>query len=447
MITYTSLDIIKRAMELADLENSDFISFREKLSALNEAYTTVYQKALDIGTNSFVKKIEISERAIQLPEDFYQLKAVYLKTNDFNRVPILRRPINQSTGTLSYDMENGNITINGQNGGSFIIEYYPVPVSLTFPNEKKKVTTDYDIIDAYDDLFLTVEEVDIEYSSPEGTYTQKENRYVVKSFTDTDIDIVIYAIGQHTGEDTDFYPIYMDKEYVVFYNADDFFIFNINNGDWDQLSRGAFCPIVYKEKLLVYNDADKEVTLFHGNKVFNYDIQNFEDTMCAFLDNSMQNITVITMDPSTSELILKRNETTLTLNRQIHLFCIKDETLYVFTDSDYFVMFDIATGMVEEFYKDEVYIKAVSFNDDNGYGYLTSKYMKKYMTSFFENTILNFPNNMYFNYMSYLLAMLFKQKQGGDITTLASLAATAEETFINSLPVDRFGSVRITNVY
>ena len=32
MIIYTSSDIIKRATQLADLENSDFISFSEKIA-------------------------------------------------------------------------------------------------------------------------------------------------------------------------------------------------------------------------------------------------------------------------------------------------------------------------------------------------------------------------------------------------------------------------------
>ena len=80
MITYTSSDIIKRATQLADLENSDFISFSEKIALLNESYVKLYQILVNKGDNNFIRLIKTNSTIIELPPDFWQLKSVTLNT-------------------------------------------------------------------------------------------------------------------------------------------------------------------------------------------------------------------------------------------------------------------------------------------------------------------------------------------------------------------------------
>ena len=70
MITYTSSDIIKRATQIADLENSDFISFNEKIALLNESYVALYQKLINKGDNALLRYINTNKRIIDLPQDF-----------------------------------------------------------------------------------------------------------------------------------------------------------------------------------------------------------------------------------------------------------------------------------------------------------------------------------------------------------------------------------------
>ena len=50
---YKTSDIITKALQIADLTNSDFISWYEKVSMINDAYTMLYQKLIDIGDGSF----------------------------------------------------------------------------------------------------------------------------------------------------------------------------------------------------------------------------------------------------------------------------------------------------------------------------------------------------------------------------------------------------------
>ena len=95
MIRYNASDVIKKAKQLADLENSDFISWNESITLLNDAYQNIYQKSINKGNNDFVRVIQTSEKCINLPRDFYQLKALTIK-QDRLYSPILRRPQNCS---------------------------------------------------------------------------------------------------------------------------------------------------------------------------------------------------------------------------------------------------------------------------------------------------------------------------------------------------------------
>lgn len=73
-------DIINRAKELADLQNSDFIGWKENVSLLNEAYNKLYTELINHKDKYFIKEvntdnlelIETKENEViyKLPEDF-----------------------------------------------------------------------------------------------------------------------------------------------------------------------------------------------------------------------------------------------------------------------------------------------------------------------------------------------------------------------------------------
>ena len=90
----------------------------------------------------------------------------------------------------------------------------------------------------------------------------------------------------------------------------------------------------------------------------------------------------------------------------------------------------------------------VGFDKQTGYGYYYFLGNSKIVIhSFLEDTELNFPNNMFFNYLAYSLALSFKVKQGSDISAFMPLLETAENTFYDSLTKDDWSFTRITNVY
>lgn len=47
-MTQTTKDIINRAKRIADLENSDFITYNEQIQMLNDCYNEVYKKTISV---------------------------------------------------------------------------------------------------------------------------------------------------------------------------------------------------------------------------------------------------------------------------------------------------------------------------------------------------------------------------------------------------------------
>ena len=124
MLTYSSSDIIKRSMQLADLENSDFISDYEKVALLNEAWTIIYQKIINANDKTWIKRIRAYD-GMPLPCDLYQMSALYI---DRSREQILKRNSSQKYG---YELI-GNVLYLSDNykGKEITMEYYSVPKSL-----------------------------------------------------------------------------------------------------------------------------------------------------------------------------------------------------------------------------------------------------------------------------------------------------------------------------
>lgn len=167
MLTYRASDIIKRAMQIADLENSSFISYDEQLALLNEAYVTLYQKAIDADTRAFVKVLRTTSNRIQMPVDFYQLKSVCIDINGYLQ-PLTRRPADQNLHTLSYEMTGNELNVYGSFSGEIRIEYIPQPKTITFPPLESNAKSD--LVDANNEAVDIDQLEDTVLNFPNSTY-------------------------------------------------------------------------------------------------------------------------------------------------------------------------------------------------------------------------------------------------------------------------------------
>ena len=125
---YNISDIVKAAKQIADLENSDFISWNENIRLLNEAWTAVHQKLINKGDFTFVNEMNITKEQ-PLPEDFYQVLSVL----DNYNTPIGRYSIGMNDSQVWYKIINNKLILNGLNSAK--LTYFTKPQFLTFPAE------------------------------------------------------------------------------------------------------------------------------------------------------------------------------------------------------------------------------------------------------------------------------------------------------------------------
>ena len=137
----TTNEIIKRAQQLADLENSSFISWRENVNLLNEAYKDAYQKAINANIKYWLKDWILKDgvnkgqnvTCYKLPKDFYTLYSINEVGTGRN---LFRKSINECADGFKYDIENGELLIYGAMRKDIVVKYYKVPDTLYYKGDE-----------------------------------------------------------------------------------------------------------------------------------------------------------------------------------------------------------------------------------------------------------------------------------------------------------------------
>lgn len=416
MITYSASDIVRRAMSLADIENSDFITFSDKITLLNEAYQTLYQKGLNKDVNAFVRYINTRDKIIQLPRDFYQLKAVTLGRDKDVRV-ILRRPANASFNTLSYDMINNTLQINGEtSGGTICVEYFPVPATLTLPNVTKNLELQ-NVLDMHKDIYLEQVDTDVYIKTLD---------YVKKVELAKTPPVAIPRL-----------LIHMEDDFITFSDSITQYLFDLNT---EQITETNLPVVIYNHRTYLYDSTNKKLLIPNLNVAV-------ED-----LDIDLHNCTINILSEDKTKYVGQNYNDGLFINGNPQSFSASkmfywNDLVYLSNGSALLVVYHFDKDYIENTLLDEAIVSIVDIDDNTGYGYLGKRLNNYNLVSFFDDTQLNFPNNTYFVFMSYLLAFAFKSKQGSDTSQLAVQLERAEETFYDTLARDDWNSTRITNVY
>ena len=419
MITYSASDIVRRAMSLADIENSDFITFSDKISLLNEAYQTLYQKSLNKDVNAFVRYINTRDKVIQLPRDFYQLKAVTLGRDKDVKV-ILRRPANASFNTLSYDMANNTLQINGEtSGGTICVEYFPVPTTLTFPNVTKNLELQ-NVLDMHKDIYLEQDDTGVYIKTLGDTDYVKKVEFV----TPPSVDIPKLLI-------------HMEDDFITFSDSVTQYLFDLNT---EQVTETNLPVVIYNHKTYLYDSTSKKLLIPSINVAV-------ED-----LEIDLHNCTISVLSEDKTKYVGQNYNGGLFINGTHQDFSASkmfywNDLVYLSNGSALLAIYHFDRDFTENTLLDEAVISIVGIDDNTGYGYLGKRLNNYSLVSFFDDTQLNFPNNTYFVFMSYLLAFAFKAKQGSDTSQLAMQLERAEETFYDTLARDDWNPTRITNVY
>ena len=103
MLHYKASEIVSRAMTLANIQNSSFVSAQENRQVINDAFWALYQIMIDAGEVEMLKTVKhpvFTEGEYKLPDDFYQLYSV----KDHYGNGVLRKNKNTIKNGKCYDI-------------------------------------------------------------------------------------------------------------------------------------------------------------------------------------------------------------------------------------------------------------------------------------------------------------------------------------------------------
>jgi hypothetical protein len=425
MFNMKTSDLFKRAKQLADLEGSDFISWNEAVSCINESNVGLYEKLISMGDNSFVKSYRTTKEEEELPEDFWQLKGVWLWNNG-NLQTINRRADNNGVHHLSYELRNGKLYLFG-NPNDVLVEYFPKPEKLYFKPHDVAISLDATSVclDCHKHTFLcetedeeeheTLSIIDLDGIKTSKDFLQIAHTDIVRAFITenfvfviTENDMTIYDImSGYSAITTDYAPLITEsgKEFLVETETGNIKYFHVGNGSLT----------AHTVKETVFSD---------GN--FYVSDDNLEDIYFV-VDNDLYH----------NEIQLDTGDPKHMIYSEGKCYCLADTGFFVI-ENDEIKIIEGSTGLNVGF---------IGIDERTGYGYCTKKFGAYYVCPYCEDTPLNYPNSTYFQIISYILAIAFKSKQGADITLLQNQLAMIEQTFEETLGSDAFQFPRMGNVY
>lgn len=419
MIKYKTSDLYKRALQLADLEGSNFISWNEASSLINESYIGLYQKLINMGDNSFVKSFKIGRGKTELPKDFWQLKGVYLWNNG-NLQTINRRADNNSIHFTSYELRNGSIELFGS-AEDVLVEYYPTPMTLYFPPKEIEIDLSElpegaEVLDCHEHIFL--------YSK-----NSLLNVYDLDGLKSCESGL---SVGDFN---------YITKDYVISIDSGVMSLYNLASGASGTISSGY--PVINEsgDLFIFKNDKLYEILGISDSTINTKEIKSIQFDTNGILyvcDDNFEKF--YTVDDENDVIDLSNPEVDVIAEKIVY----KNNRCY-FLGNQFGYIENGETILLGSNVGKEVGF--ISINERTGYGYTTKKYNKYFVCSYLEDTELNFPNSFYYQILSYLLAISFKCKQGADITLLSQQLAMAEQTFEDTLGSDSFQYPRMGNVY
>ena len=378
----TASKLITRAKQIADVANTDFLSYDELVDYLNVSFKNVYQTIIQYNLNVFTVEANLvgSSGVYKLPFDCYQIKSV---KNPYTGVEIPRKADSESMYGSHYEIVNDNLVL-GPSCGPVTITYWRKPYFLTFPNATLETNynkaEDTEVLDVCKDAILVKD---------------AENKYYIKSLlTDSKLDLSFI-------EPNEYEKMYLGNNFIV----------GINGSAY-------------------------EVKDFYGNLVFHGEI-----TADYFIKSDDGLIYIGVLDTDKVNILELDNVTEVTsikfTSKPENIICIDNEFYFVEKDAMPVGIFDCRPAYTtpdknlhlinDQFDRSRDIIEFVSVPTIGklictNYGFLD---FSGKLYSNVPDTQLSFPNNLFFDCISYDLAIRFLCKMNADSSGVENLNRNA----------------------
>lgn len=421
---YTADQIVKRAYNLADIKDTDFISHEETTQYLNDSYTEVVNSIIDKGDKQFVREVVLSGNGYgpfteyEMPDDLYIIHS--MKTAQGSLIP--RAPVGSGECDGSYEIINNKIRLYGTSYGNIIMTYWVKPCYITYPD--KDITIPYasgDIISSASDSVLlsdgtiynvvtgdviaklTLDTDNYDYYLGNGHYVEDPKNGSTVSWKDylgATIDSVTFVGGTFP----DHYFIY-DSNYNVVMSVeanDDSQLLSIGNRQICAIPAGYKTLAVYSDKVLLLKDLGDGTFIYAVYDKRSKSVIETDDKVQMFKDN-IDAVPVPNFDNLNSAL---HNGALIIINR------------------DYSV--DV----------EELDIPALYYFKYLKYGVVCSNGTDFYVMSRYPDTEFNFPNEVLYSLVAANLGLKLLAKQNADSSGLKELYQNMYNVYCDSLSQD-----------
>lgn len=382
---YTAKRIIERALNLADLTNTDFLSHQELTDYLNDSWKSLYQLFINSSDKQFVCEAALKQSGgvseYCLPEDLHQIHS--LKDRISGRV-YLRATVNAAPVQGTYEIVNNKIRLYGISG-DLVLTYYKTPTYISLPDKTIKLELEGNILSTSGNNILL---------ESGAIYDVLNQEKIGEVTVNEQVEQVVLCKGFVI------YKIKVGDDYYVLYSS-------------------------YKDNQLFLKKLDTDFTLLN-------DGYYWDGSQVWFKDESM-------FDSDTGDIYITSNKDII-LRKDI-------KEIPMFNDQETFL------STVQPIMYEGENLTATKLNIDYfdllgvvDYGYIITDGTDKYLVSYVPDTLLNFPNQLYFELIAAECAMRFLLKQNADITGLQNIYNNMANSYKNSLSQNG-AYPRITNIY
>lgn len=413
MKKYKASELIEKALNIADISNTDFLTHKENIEYINDAWKSVYQWLINKGDKQFVEEVELSGGGsngyveYELPDNFYQMLS--LKSSNGFIVP--RKAESESLNSATYEIVNNRLRLYGCTS-NLILTYYVNPIWITYPDRPIEVES---------------------LSYPDEVYTSFNNSVLVYNETDETFILKNVITGETIADLTFMYDLggnpFVANGHVGVHNGTTLTVYDYSGNEINTASNidsafvlgGMVCYLkgghIYDFDSLDLATNENAVNIVGGKGIEDYFYKDSEGHLIHYLYGE---------------------ETE---------YDIENVAKVIYHDDYYTVETSEAAGVyVTEDFKTLTKIQvpgAIKAVLSYGVLYYNGFYN---IISTYEDTEFNFPNELYVSLLACDLASRYLMKMNADSSGVDNLYEHMRTTFMNTLTQDG-NYTRITNVY
>ena len=390
---YTASEIVERALDVADIQNTDFLSYREKTKYLNDAWRNVYQTIINYNLDVFTIRAQLigNGGVYPLPFDCYQIKAV---KNPITGSLIPRKAESESVLGPYYEIVNNTLVL-GPNIGPVEVIYWRKPFFLSLPDKEIETHLEENrtVLDSCNNSILLKDTV----------VGVEQKMYVQNLLSDSTLELP-YAPDPE-------YDWYLGNNFILKCNSSTVQAYDFYGNLLDEIANIDYGYTLAKADngLYYFTKANEE----DANIVDVYEL--FGDKVTEVkVDDKIENIVGIDGEfyPVKAENVFP-----------IGIF--DDRPAYITGNKELHLINPNGSEIVEK-----IDVPSIGTVQLVKYGFLT---FDGTLYSCIPDTELNFPNNIYYDCIAYDLAIRFLCKQNADSSGVEALNSNAWNQLTNSI--------------